>query len=405
MLGKNIGLEELINAISDLSGVTLQIHKDFKPLVATREYARMYGFETAEEYLKLQSIMTLIPEDVHDLARERYQQIIETGSAEALTIRSKRLDGSLLWLKVQDRRLKYLDDYCVLTVLVDITEEVEIKEKFEQLALAEASARKELQSLQNLIIEQEKQAAVNNLLVGVSHQLNTPLGNIRVAATSVDSVLNSIQEKLRLKHLTEEELSDGLLQVLEAMSIVDQNVRVSDHLIQNVKKMVSRVDDSERTHFHFRSLIEETLSLFLVSQTDVDVDVDVQIDDQLHTFANPNVWMQVVSVLCENCLKHAFTGRTVGRVRVLAAERNGGLQVEFSDNGIGIPESEKDHVFEAFYSSQMGQNSGLGLTLLYNRIDGELGGSVELIPPVFGQGVSIRMNLPLADFSYHAPTA
>ena len=72
----NLSVVELIEAISDLSGVTLQIHKDFKPIFVTPDYARLYGFDSTEQFLKLGSIMDLIPDDKKDLAIKRYQEIL-----------------------------------------------------------------------------------------------------------------------------------------------------------------------------------------------------------------------------------------------------------------------------------------------------------------------------------------
>lgn len=405
MLGTDIELEDLINAFTDVSGVTLQIHQNFKPLVATQAYVRMYGFDSVEDYLKLDSIMSLIPENLHEVAKQRYRQIMETGYAEPVTVETKRLDGARLFLKVQDRRLKKGDEYCVLTVLVDVTDEVILKDKFEQVALAETEARAELQGLQDLIIEQEKQAAVNSLLVGVSHQLNTPLGNIRMASSKVDEVLRSVQIALSQQKLTETQLRECLDQALEATALIEQDVRGSDRLIQNVKKMVSRDEDAERSHFNLRALVDEILGVFLTSREDLTVHIDVDIDENLHAFANPNVWMQVLTVLCENSIQHAFMDRSEGRVRVQVHKHGSKMRFEFSDDGLGLPESERTRVFEPFYSSQMGRSSGLGLTLLYNRVTADLDGTVILIQPVFGRGMSIRLELPIGDFSNHAPNS
>ncbi|MDX1475314.1 MAG: histidine kinase dimerization/phospho-acceptor domain-containing protein, partial [Reinekea sp.] len=246
---------ELIEAISGLSGVILQIHKDFRPIFVTKDYARLYGFDSTEQFLKLGSIMDLIPEDARDLAIKRYQQIIRTGMGDTLTLKTQRVDGTGIWVRIQDRRLKYGDDgYCVMTVLIDITDEVELKQKYEEIAAAEHEARSELERVQGLTIEREKQSALTQLLAGVSHQLNTPLGNIRTSSTTVEKILNETLVKLRDKSLRESDLVNAMSEALEAMHVIDKSVVKANRLIKNVKFMVSDQTDADPVRFRFQPI-------------------------------------------------------------------------------------------------------------------------------------------------------
>lgn len=394
----DITASDLIEAISSLSGVTLQIHKDFKPIYVTEDYARLYGFESTEDFMALGSIMDLIPEELRHLALKRYYQVMESGESPILTVKTQRIDGDEVWVKLQDRRLKYRDDYCVLTVLIEITEEVEVREAYKASAQAEQAARFELENLQALVIEREKQNALNHLLAGVSHQLNTPLGNIRTSATVVEGILNETLAKLKKKVLRESDLINALTEALEVMFVVDKSVIKASKLIKNVKFMVSDQPETEKTSFHFAPLISDTARLCLQDDDATKIDIQVDIDNDVYTQSNPNTWMQIIAVFCENAVQHGFKGQSNGAIVIAADFTDTHFELRFSDNGCGIPKNKQERIFEAFYSSQMGSNSGLGLALAYSLVTRVLDGIIQVDQHGNQSGTTLLLRLPLRDF-------
>ena len=111
-----------------------------------------------------------------------------------------------------------------------------------------------------------------------------------------------------------------------------------------------------------------------------------------------NSWMQIISVLCENVVQHAMTDRQTGKIRITGQQRNEHFIFTFSDNGRGIDPSRQDRIFEAFFSTQMNKNSGLGLALVYNLVTRHLGGDIQLVAPYFGVGSSFEIRLPGPDY-------
>lgn len=397
MLNDEIAAKDLITAIDSLSSVTLQIHKDFKPIYVTEDYARLYGFESTEAFLDHGSIMDLIPPDFRELAIRRYNEVIETGVSSTLNVKTQRVDGTDLWVKVQDRRLKYKDGYCVLTVLIDIHEEIQLREAFKSSAESEQAARKELEKLQSLLVEQEKQNALNHLLAGVSHQFNTPLGNILTSSTTVESILDDLEKKRQTKTLRESDLSEQLSVAKQALKVIEQSVTRTNKLIKNVKLLISDDVDTERTDIHFAPFVRDSLQLFCHSQPDKKIVSHIDIDDNLYAHANPNAWMQLIAVFCDNTLRHAFSKQTDGNVWVSGKAHGAIFEFRFSDDGCGIPDARKKHIFQAFYSSEMSNNTGLGLALAYNLVSRSIKGSIRVEDHPSG-GVTFIVQCPLEDY-------
>ena len=206
----NLSVVELIEAISDLSGVTLQIHKDFKPIFVTPDYARLYGFDSTEQFLKLGSIMDLIPDDKKDLAIKRYQEIIRTGRASSLTLKSQRQDGTHIWVTLQDRRLKYgQHGYCVMTVLLETNNAIQ-------------SPQPESTPLEPAAFTQTSE-----------HAITTNLREIRLASMTVEKLMRETQRNLTKKTLTEAELLTTLNEVFSAVNTIQSRLDdTNEHMTQ-----------------------------------------------------------------------------------------------------------------------------------------------------------------------------
>ena len=110
--------------------------------------------------------------------------------------------------------------------------------------------------------------------------------------------------------------------------------------------------------------------------------------------ADPDRLRQVVANLVDNALKYS-----AGAVRLAATERDLTVRITVSDDGPGIPDADRDRVFEKFFRLDPAQRSGVGGTGLGLYIARELtqrmGGRIGLLPRE--QGTTFFLDLPRAD--------
>jgi len=86
--------------------------------------------------------------------------------------------------------------------------------------------------------------------------------------------------------------------------------------------------------------------------------------------------LQVARILVENATRHTPPGT---KIVVSALDRNGSIELSVSDDGPGVPEADREHLFERFYRAGGGQASGSGLGLaIASELAGRMGGSIEL---------------------------
>ena len=104
--------------------------------------------------------------------------------------------------------------------------------------------------------------------------------------------------------------------------------------------------------------------------------------------------------LFANVIKNAITyGKIGGYIRVTGSEGRGMMNIDISDNGIGIPKKDLPNVFERFYrsASARAENSGgtgLGLAIAKQMVEAH-GGSIE-VESKEGKGSTFHIRLPMA---------
>ena len=89
---------------------------------------------------------------------------------------------------------------------------------------------------------------------------------------------------------------------------------------------------------------------------------------------------QVLGNLLENCLRHAFDGRSGGSIAVSAraSDDGQGIVLSVADTGVGISTDDLTHVFDPFFTTKLGSGgSGLGLHVAHNIVTGVLGGHID----------------------------
>lgn len=262
--------------------------------------------------------------------------------------------------------------------------EQKVRERSAELARA-------LQSL----MQQEKQLGLSRLVVGMAHELNTPLGNARVAASAITERAAELHQSLKDGALRRSQL-DGLLDsVTQGGTLVERAMSQIGELVERFKGLSvnaaqesgGRFDLSERLHF-FRTHWEHTMRARAVTMS-------VTAPDALWMYGYPGTCQIVFQHLLDNCLLHAFAGRSQGLISVTAELVEDAVLIRWQDDGCGIAEEHVASVFDPFYTTQLGQTGmGLGLASVHGMVVNLMKGQVSL-ESTPGQGTCILLRLPL----------
>ncbi len=222
----------------------------------------------------------------------------------------------------------------------------------------------------------------NRFLRHMSHELKTPLANIREGTDLLlDGAVGPLDDNQR-----------------EVASILRDNAIRLQQLIENLlsySSWQSSASSVEMTGFRLESLVGTVVDSQRLALAARNVTLDLQIAD-LHLVADRAKLKLVLDNLLSNALK--FTPRG-GTIHLHAYQAGRTTVIDLADTGPGIPPEERDKVFQAFYSGQAPQGgplkgTGIGLSVVREFVQAH-GGTIEIVDGQY-PGAHMRIRLPTA---------
>lgn len=273
------------------------------------------------------------------------------------------------------------------------TAEEELKQSNHQLTDALAG----LERAKDQLVQSETMAALGSLVAGVSHELNTPIGNVLVTASALGQEMRAFSELVLSGSGKRSDFMARSARLVEAGELIERNAQRAGKLVADFKQVAVDQTSARRRAFQLHEVVAETINLMAHNLKRAGHEVEQHVPEGIHMDGYPGPLEQVITNLLGNSLLHAFEGRHHGRV-TLSAEVDAAQQIvtlRYEDNGVGIRPDALHRVFEPFFTTKLGHGgSGLGLYIVYNLVTGVLGGNVEISSQP-GEGTRFTMTLPL----------
>jgi len=307
-----------------------------------------------------------------------------------------------------DIRSEYNDEFADLAKELD-TMKFALKESFEHLEdrvkqrtedLTRVNGEltntvERLEEAKDSLVQTEKLAALGSLVAGVSHELNTPIGNGRVMSSSLYETAKQLKANFETGQMTKSQFESGLGEILEGANLIERNLLKAINLVQSFKQIaVDRTSDKRRT-FNINEFIMEIESTMqhIFKSKPYELKVELNADVEMDSF--PGVLSQVISNLINNALMHGLDSQPKGTVTVTSVPHNSAIDITVSDNGIGMPEDVRKRIFEPFFTTKLGKGgSGLGMHIVHNLATGPLGGRLKVTSQQ-GQGTAVTISIPI----------
>ena len=372
------------------------IHRDFRPLYVNDAFLQMLG-SSLDRALQVRSVLDFIAEDSRPRVEDDYRHIVATGlPSDRRRLRARRLDGAERWVELTSRRIDWKGETAVQSVVVDVTREVEAEAALRRSRDSAEQALRELKETQASLIQAEKMASLGQLVAGVAHEVNTPIGITITGASQLAVQFEELTRQLAAGAIKKSEFQRFLADGGEmARLILSNSMRAAD-LVQSFKMVAVDQSSDERRRFELKGYIGELLRSLRPSYKDMaTLDIDVESPEELELDGYPGALSQILSNLVINALTHAFTPHHHGRLTI-AARLLPQDQVELTvaDNGIGIPSSILPKVFDPFFTTRRGSGgSGLGLHIVYNLVTGTLRGTIT-VQSIPGEGTRFILRFP-----------
>ena len=248
------------------------------------------------------------------------------------------------------------------------------------------------------LVQAEKLASLGSMVAGISHELNTPIGNAVTVSTALDERFAQLTAQVAEGGLTRSGLDSFLSAGREMNSLVVRSTQRAAELISSFKQVAVDQTSAQRRVFDLQQVVESILIASAHALDRPQIHIHNAIPAALVCDSYPGPLGQVVANLIQNALLHAFSGPHCGSIQI-AAELQG-LQVWLSvtDDGAGMSAQVLARAFDPFFTTRLGQGgSGLGLAVCHRIVTSVLGGDLS-VSSALGQGACFVLKFPA-----HAP--
>ena len=243
-------------------------------------------------------------------------------------------------------------------------------------------------------LEQEKFASLGRMVASIAHDVNTPIG---VAITAASGVADYARRLGRVadgsEKLTRSELQALAAQLSNAADLVDRNLQRAATLMGDFKRIAVDQNAEAPQRLALKDYLQSVVSVHSPALRRARVECRLDVEDSLQVETVPGLLSQILSNLIMNSLTHAFPEGQGGCLSLRAQACGTQLRIDYADDGVGLSEAARAHVFEPFFTTRRGQGgSGLGMYIVANLAK-RLGGQAQLMRPE--RGFALRLELPL----------
>jgi len=322
--------------------------------------------------------------------------LAETSEPKAPIIPSRWSYWFNLVIKVEKERKAHL------ATINEYTQRLEsnVAERTEELQ----KALDHLTAAKDDLVQAEKLAGLGSLVAGVAHELNTPIGNALLIATSLQDINVRLKGKLN-KGIRRSDLDQFIAQLQDASETIELSLRKAAELISSFKQIAADQASYQRREFKLSVLLHELRVAMNSTLKQQDVELIEQVDERILMDSYPGPLTQILMNLVTNAMVHAFIDQKARKITIAGeVGEQGDVVIIVSDNGVGIDPEHLSKVFDPFFTTKLGQGgSGLGLNIVYNLVQEILGGKISVTSHSVScaeegriTGTTFRMLLPLA---------
>ncbi|MDZ8107092.1 MAG: response regulator [Nostoc sp. DedQUE12a] len=393
-------------------------------LGCNQSFANVLNLSSPDEIVGKTDYDLLISKEESDWYRGCDRRVMESGQAELhITEQWQREDGKQIWLDTSKMPLRDAKGnvFGILLVTEDITERQLAQEELKQQKQNLEAALAELQGTQMQLVQSEKMSALGNLVAGVAHEINNPIGFL---GGNIQPALDYIKDIFRLIDLYQQEYSPPSAVIQEEMEAIDL-----DYIREDLPKLVGSMQEG------VKRIQNISTSLRTFSRADSDRPVACNIHDgidstililkhRLKASANSpeikvikkygqlplvqcfagqlnQVFMNILANAID-ALEESNLGRDLAdisansnQITIATSLKNSCVIITISDNGKGINEEFKEKIFDHLFTTKaVGKGTGLGLAIARQIVEEAHGGKLTC-NSILGKGTEFIIEIPV----------
>ena len=363
----------------------------------------------------------LFPPDIAEAIEIKDRIIINRGITDCFeeVIPVDGVDQTYLTIKTP---LK--NDRGLVVGLIALTRNITQRKQAEETAIQKSqeleNALSALKNTQLQMVQHEKMAALGNLVAGVAHEINNPVGfiegNIGAAQEYIQDLLDALSlyaENTTPPESVVEELQDLDLEfVAEDFPKLIASMRTGCERIRNISNSLrtfSRTDKEHKTSFNIHEGIDSTLLILKYrlkaneNRPAIEIVKEYGELPELECFAGQlnQVFMNLIANAID-AFDEANQGKTYSLIEahpnvitIRTYRDDFSVQIQIQDNGCGMTDETQERIFDqGFTTKAVGKGTGLGMAIAHQIITEKHGGTITCFSE-FGKGTTFIIKIPL----------
>ncbi|MDF2486779.1 MAG: ATP-binding protein [Herbinix sp.] len=270
------------------------------------------------------------------------------------------------------------------------------------------------------LVQSEKMAAIGQLAAGIAHEINNPMGFVKSNFDilqkyfhRVIEFLTFVQDRINDKQNTENtelcqyaELLDQKYKALKIDLILNElegifsdsssGIERITEIVQSLRVFTRSSKDDEKDTNVLKDLIDQ-VTLITRNEVRYVANIEVDVPDDIVIYCNRIQLGQVFVNIIINAAQAIKSQKRSGQgyIKIIARKEDQNIIIWFIDDGPGIPEENILKLFEPFFTTKdIGQGTGLGLSVSYDIIVNKHNGTID-VKSEFGKGATFIVTLPI----------
>lgn len=239
-------------------------------------------------------------------------------------------------------------------------------------ALQKKQAERDKENYQRKL--ENKINEINTFIYRISHDLKAPLA-------STFGVLQIIKKKFP---------DDPVLSYID---LIEKSNKKMESILMSFAEVV-RISQENKTNekFKFSEIIEDIVQNLQNIPKAQDINFSASVDPSIELYGNKPMMVSILQNLIHNAIVYR-RNISSSYISIIVSEHSNSINIEISDNGIGIENALQPKIFDMFYRATIAsQGSGLGLYIVKNAVE-KFGGTISLESSP-GEGTTFKITLP-----------
>jgi phosphoserine phosphatase RsbU/P len=251
----------------------------------------------------------------------------------------------------------------------------EEQERSRQLLAAHST----LQENQDKLLIAEKMAALGRVTAGIAHEMNTPVAAVRAALGELDKLAQEYAEAANDPNMTAETHREIAGEMREAIRLGTNAVVKVAGFVRGIRSEMADLGEGERGRFDAVSVVRHTLPPLAHAAAQAGCRVSFEAtSESIHVDGPPDRFARIITNLVSNAID-ASQPKGGGSIAVRLFTFDGGVQLEVSDEGTGIPDEIVSKIFDPMFSTKpFGEATGLGLSVVHDILLGDFEGTIDV---------------------------